>query len=151
MCAELPRESCYPRESRIWLATGISAAPMPRCLLNDWTIGKFWTQISWLRDFSRSCSTASVRLVNRGPGRFLLTPIIDSCGFCTHENHDDYLVCWGSVRTTHLMHPDQCNIVLHWNSRLALNFRQREIINININCINADVNVTCCIICMSYL
>ena len=42
-------------------------ALLPRCLSNFKTIGRVWTWISRLRDFTRSCGKSSVRLVNRGP------------------------------------------------------------------------------------
>ena len=51
----------------LWNLTGISAALLPRCLLNFRAIGKVQTRISWLRDFTRSCGKTSYRLVNRGP------------------------------------------------------------------------------------
>ena len=38
------------------------------CLSNFKAIGKVWTRISGLRDFTRSCHKTSYRLVNRGPG-----------------------------------------------------------------------------------
>ena len=52
----------------LWNLTGISAALLPRCLLNFRAIGKVQTRISRLRDFTRSCGKTSYRLVNRGPG-----------------------------------------------------------------------------------
>ena len=51
----------------LWNLTGISAALLPRCLLNFRAIGKVQTRISRLRDFTRSCGKTSYRLVNRGP------------------------------------------------------------------------------------
>ena len=54
----------------LWNLTGISAALLPRCLLNFRAIGKVQTRISRLRDFTRSCGKTSYRLVNRGPGLF---------------------------------------------------------------------------------
>ena len=51
----------------LWNLTGISAALLPRCLLNFRAIGKVKTRISRLRDFTRSCGKTSYRLVNRGP------------------------------------------------------------------------------------
>ena len=50
----------------LWNLTGISAALLPRCLLNFRAIGKVQTRISRLRDFTRSCGKTSYRLVNRG-------------------------------------------------------------------------------------
>ena len=47
--------------------TGTSAAALLVCLLNFRAIGKVQTRISWLRDFTRSCSKTPYRLVNRGP------------------------------------------------------------------------------------
>ena len=47
--------------------TGTSAAALPMSLLNFRAIGKVQTRISWLRDFTRSCSKTPYRLVNRGP------------------------------------------------------------------------------------
>ena len=41
-----------------------------RCLPNCRKIEKVWTRISWLRDFTKSCSKTSYRLVNRSPGFF---------------------------------------------------------------------------------
>ena len=52
----------------LWNLTGTSAAALPMCLLNFRAIGKVQTRISRLRDFTRSCSKTSYRLVNRGPG-----------------------------------------------------------------------------------
>ena len=52
----------------LWNLTGISAALLPRCLLNFRAIGKVQTRISRLRDFTRSYGKTSYRLVNRGPG-----------------------------------------------------------------------------------
>ena len=54
----------------LWNLTGISAALLPRCLLNFRAIGKVQTWISRLRDFTRSCGKTSYRLVNRGPEHF---------------------------------------------------------------------------------
>ena len=51
----------------IWNLTGILAALLPRCLSNFRAIGKFWTRISRLRDFTGFRGETSVRLVNRGP------------------------------------------------------------------------------------
>ena len=51
--------------------TGTSAAALPMCLLNFRAIGKVQTRISRLRDFTRSCSKTSYRLVNRGPDQSL--------------------------------------------------------------------------------
>ena len=51
----------------LWNLTGISAALLPRCLLNFRAILKVKTRISRLRDFTRSCGKTSYRLVNRGP------------------------------------------------------------------------------------
>ena len=52
----------------LWNLTGITAALLPRCLVNFRAIGKVQTRISRLRDFTRSCGKTSYRLVNRGPG-----------------------------------------------------------------------------------
>ena len=57
----------------LWNLTGISAALLPRCLLNFRAIGKVQTRISRLRHFARSCGKTSHRLVNRGPGLNQLT------------------------------------------------------------------------------
>ena len=51
----------------LWNLTGISAALLPRYLLNFRAIGKVQTRISRLRDFTRSCGKTSYRLVNGGP------------------------------------------------------------------------------------
>ena len=51
----------------LWNLTGTSAAALPRYLPNFRAIGKVWTRISRLRDFTRSCGKTSYRLVNRGP------------------------------------------------------------------------------------
>ena len=51
----------------LWNLTGVSAAALARCLSIFTAIGKVWTQISWLRDCTRSCRKTPVRLVNRGP------------------------------------------------------------------------------------
>ena len=53
----------------LWNLTGTSAAALPKCLLNFRAIGKVQTRISRLRDFTRSYSKTSYRLVNRGPER----------------------------------------------------------------------------------
>ena len=47
--------------------TGISVAVLPMCLSIFRTFGKFYTRISRLWGFTRSCDKTSVRLVNRGP------------------------------------------------------------------------------------
>ena len=47
--------------------TVISAALLPRCLSNFRAIGKVYTGISRLRDFTRYCGKTYYRLVNRGP------------------------------------------------------------------------------------
>ena len=52
----------------LWNLTGISAALPPRCLSNFRAIGKVYSRISRLRDFTWSCGKTSCRLVNRGPG-----------------------------------------------------------------------------------
>ena len=54
----------------LWNLTGISAALLPRCLLNFKAFGKVQTRILRLRDFTRSCGKTSYRLVNRGPGHW---------------------------------------------------------------------------------
>ena len=51
----------------LWNLTDISTALLLRYLSNSRTIGKVYTRISWLRDFTRSCGKTSVRRVNRGP------------------------------------------------------------------------------------
>ena len=56
----------------LWNLTGTSAAVLPRYLPNFRAIGKVWTRISRLRDFTRSCSKTSYRLVNRGYGYSVL-------------------------------------------------------------------------------
>ena len=52
----------------LWNLTSTSAAALPRYLPNFRAIGKVYTRISRLRDFTRSCVKTSYRLVNRGPG-----------------------------------------------------------------------------------
>ena len=52
----------------LWNLTSISAALLPRCLSNFTAIANVSTRISQLRDFTRSCSKTTVRLVNRGAG-----------------------------------------------------------------------------------
>ena len=49
----------------LWNLTCTSAALLPMCLSNFRAIGKVQTQISWLRDFTRSCGKTSYRLVNK--------------------------------------------------------------------------------------
>ena len=51
----------------LWNLTGISAALLPRCLINFRAIGKVQTRTSRLRDFTRSCGKTSYRLRPRGP------------------------------------------------------------------------------------
>ena len=51
----------------LWNLTGTSAALLPRDLSNFRAIENVKTRISRLRDFTRSCSKTSYRLVNRGP------------------------------------------------------------------------------------
>ena len=51
-----------------WNLTCISAALLPRCLLNFRAIAKVQTRISRLRGFTRPCGKTAYRLVNRGPG-----------------------------------------------------------------------------------
>ena len=51
-----------------WNLTGTSTALLPRCLSNFRAIGQFWIQISRLRDFTRSYSKTSYRILKRGPG-----------------------------------------------------------------------------------
>ena len=51
----------------LWNWTGISAALLPRCLSNFRAIEKIFSRISWIRDFTRSCSKTSYRLVNGVP------------------------------------------------------------------------------------
>ena len=48
--------------------TDISAALLSMCLSNFGAVGKVWTRIPRLRDFTRSCSKTSVYLMNTGPG-----------------------------------------------------------------------------------
>ena len=50
--------------------TGVSAAPLPRCMSNFRAIGIIYTQISRLGDFTRSRGKTSFRLRNRGPVLF---------------------------------------------------------------------------------
>ena len=52
----------------LWYLTGFSVALLPRCLSHIRAIGKGWTRISRLRDFTRSCGKTSLCLVNRSPG-----------------------------------------------------------------------------------
>ena len=52
----------------LWNLTGISAAPLPRCLWNFRAIRSIQHPISRLRDFARFGGKTSYRLVNRGPG-----------------------------------------------------------------------------------
>ena len=52
----------------LWNLTGISAALLLRSLSNFRAIGKVWTRISRLWDFTRSCCKTPVRLVNRSLG-----------------------------------------------------------------------------------
>ena len=49
----------------LWNLTDISVALLPMCLSNFKAIGKVWTWISRLRDFTRSCGKTPVRLVYR--------------------------------------------------------------------------------------
>ena len=58
----------------LWNLTGTSAAALPRNLPNFRAIGKVQTQISRLRNFTRSCGKTSYRLVNRGPYSVLVDP-----------------------------------------------------------------------------
>ena len=51
----------------LWNLTVISAALLSRSLSYFRAIGKIYTRISWLREFTRSCSKTSLYLVNRGP------------------------------------------------------------------------------------
>ena len=51
-----------------WSLTGASAAALPRCLSNFRAMRSLYHPISRLRDFTRSSSKTSVRLVNRGSG-----------------------------------------------------------------------------------
>ena len=48
-------------------STGISTVLLPKCLSNFRAIGKDYTRISRLRDFTRFCGKTSVLLVNKGP------------------------------------------------------------------------------------
>ena len=73
----------------LWNLTGISAALLPRCLLNFRAIGKVKTRISRLRDFTRSCSKTSYRLVNRGPA--LLTHVCTLGNWCAKSHRSDTL------------------------------------------------------------
>ena len=60
----------------LWSLTGTSAALLPRGLSNFRAIGKVLTRISRPRDFTRSCSKTSYRLVNRGPGDVAVTYVM---------------------------------------------------------------------------
>ena len=81
----------------LWNLTGISAALLPRCLLNFRAIGKVYTWISRLRDITRSSGKTSVHLVNRGhgvhtPGQICwvcLYADASSVGFCLRESHKE--------------------------------------------------------------
>ena len=55
----------------LWNLISILAALLPMCLSNFKAIGKVWTWISRLRDFTRSCGKTPVRLVNRGSDYWL--------------------------------------------------------------------------------
>ena len=57
----------------LWNLTGTSAPLLPRYLPNFRAIGKVWTRISRLRDFTRSCGKTSYSLVNRGPDEWQRT------------------------------------------------------------------------------
>ena len=76
----------------LWNLTGTSAAALPMCLLNFREIGKAQTRISRLRDFTRSCSKTSYRLVNRGPGGWFGIKILSY----RHKNphYEDSTILW---------------------------------------------------------
>ena len=52
----------------LWNLTGISAALLPRCLSIFIAVGKVYTRISRLRNFTRSCGKTPVRLTKKRPG-----------------------------------------------------------------------------------
>ena len=79
----------------LWNLTDISAALLPRCLLNFRAIGKVRTRISRLRDFTRSCGKTSYCLVNRGPGWDCLS--VMSPRRCLHCSELSACVCHGLI------------------------------------------------------
>ena len=54
----------------LWNLTGTSAAVLPICLSNFRAIGQFQIQISRLRDFVRSYSKTSFRILKQDPARW---------------------------------------------------------------------------------
>ena len=64
--------SAVPKKTAKLNNSLISVALLPRCLSNCRAIGKVYTQILRLQDFTRSSSKTSVRFVNGGPRLYSL-------------------------------------------------------------------------------
>ena len=81
----------------LWNLTGISASLLTKCLSNFKAIGKVWTRISPLRDFTRFCGKTSV---NWGPAALLHCHNASMCATCstsvhtTRENVSDKYFCF---------------------------------------------------------
>ena len=66
----------------LWNLTGISAELLPRCLPKCRAIGKVYTRISQLRDFTRSCAK-KIRPLSEQRPRITWINIKCACLWCT--------------------------------------------------------------------